>query len=193
MKTGKQVLLLWCTVSMCLPLLAESKDRLFWLQKIGSFHALSKGDKLDESIYIPDGVAHSILGLSVEGASYSHPGLGRLALATNLSAMRLKILLFHSNSVSDFYRVELPLATNSAYYSLWMPDFGVLLGGIEPFPYAWQHTKSNSVASFQFGRDVFPLKDGQLISHLSYRIKLIVEAPVTVTNRLQLWLYSVPE
>lgn len=158
------------------------------LEKLGSFYGCSTSNWLEETFQLPSGFEGHCLGLSVEG---SQEQIGDVTcLAANLAQMRLLIQLFQKDESDYFYQAELSLRDNYAYYPLWRPAYGVLIGGLEPFPYAWPETSSNSVAMFRYGKSAGRLENGKLVPNVAYRMRLTVLDPTPVTNRLQLWVYS---
>jgi hypothetical protein len=161
----------------------------FHLERIGGFNATSAGSQLEEHLYVPVGFDQSFLGISVRGQPQGHPS-DLMQSATNLAGLRFELQLFQGDASNDFYRAEVSLTNNCAYHTLWQPDFGLLVGGIEPFPYAWENTRSNSRAAYRYGRDAFPVRGGKLAPYVNYRLRLTVLDPIPITNRLALWLYS---
>jgi len=160
----------------------------FHLQEIGSFIASSAGNNFDGSFTLPDGFAGSCLGLSVED---SQQPIGKTtSLASNLAQLRFALQIFEDSAPNDFYQAEVSLKDNYAYYPLWSPAYGVLIGGLEPLPYAWLETRTNSVATFRYGKDAPSLENGKLRPNRAYRLRLTVLGPTPLTNRLHLWLYS---
>ncbi|MEI7728082.1 MAG: hypothetical protein WCO56_00805 [Verrucomicrobiota bacterium] len=160
----------------------------FYLQEIGNFAANSAGNNLDASFSLPEGFTGSCLGLSVKDSRQQmrFP----ISLASNLAQLKFTLQIFEDNASNAFYQAEVPLKNNSAYYPLWRPAYGVLIGGLEPLPYAWPETRSNTVAVFRYGEDSHALESGILRSKVAYRLRLTVRDSILLTNRLHLWLYS---
>jgi hypothetical protein len=178
------VLLVLLVVGGC----SRDKSVKYELANIGNFYADAPGGYSEESFVVPAGFDESLLGLSVQGSPQQLPNA--IALSTNLDRLRFSVQVFQGNSTNDFYHADVPIGTNCGYCPLWKPDFGVLIGGVEPFPYAWAQTKSNCVAGYTYGRNIFPVKNGTLRTNLEYRLRLTIISPIPLTNRLQLWLYS---
>lgn len=180
--------------ALAVPMLAvlcgcpKQESGRFHLQEVGSFVASTTGSGFDGSFYLPDGFAGSCLGLSVED---SQQQIGNTAsLASNFAQLRFALQMFEDSASNDFHRAEVPLKDNYAYYPLWRPAYGVLIGGLEPLPYAWPETRRNSVAVFRYGKDAYPLDNGKLRPNVAYRLRLTVVDPTPLTNRLHLWVYS---
>jgi hypothetical protein len=181
-------------LTLAVPMLAvlcgcvKQESGRFHLAEIGSFVASSAGNSVDGSFHLPDGFAGSCLGLSVDD---SEREIGNVApLASNLARLRFSLEIFEDSASNAFYRAEVPLKDNYAYYPLWRPAYGVLIGGLEPLPYAWPETRTNSVAAFRYGKDAPPLENGKLLPNTAYRLRLTVLDPTPLTNRLHLWVYS---
>lgn len=162
----------------------------YYLEKIGSLQMSSSTNQLDENFYVPPEFDNAILGLSVQGSS-KLPASNQMNLATAVASLKFTLELFHEDSSESFYRAEILARSNSVLFPLWKPDMGYLLTGIEPFPYPDAGKQRAAVAgSYRQGKNDFPLANGRPLPGVSYRVRVRVDQPVAISNRIQLWLYS---
>jgi hypothetical protein len=167
---------------------ARKEASVFLLERVGSFPAARYGDTLDGTFYIYENYDRWALGISVPNLPVRSSDTASM-LVSNLSQLRFKMELFHNNATKSFYHAELGLSNNLAYYPLWKPDFGVLVGGGREFPI--EMTAGGNLAESTRDVQPFPFRLGKLVPNENYRIRLTVLVPMALTNRLDLWLYGV--
>jgi len=161
----------------------------FVLQKVGDLAPDKAGNILEDTFYVHKSVDRWSFGIAIPNRPQQTPADATLAMQM-ISPLRLRLELFHGRETNSFYRAEFGLASDSAYYPLWQPDFGVLVGGGLEFPFNWPAVGEHT-AQFRDGRDIFPFHRGRLAPNQNYRMRLTALAQATLTNRLDIWLYGV--
>ena len=160
------------------------------VQELGTFDVNRIGHYLNAGFRLKEGASTPHLGCTIQGIINGQLDDNQVVyVKTNLWKLRFRLQLFQENATNDFYNATFNLAKNYNYHPWRRPDFSFIICGIEPFPYCLSETRRNVVALYRYGRDVYPVRGGQLVPNIGYSLRLEVLEPCALTNRLQLWLY----
>jgi hypothetical protein len=168
----------------------KQRNQTFRLDHLTSFDGSVVNAEGSGQLVVPENAREVYLGLSVQGKG-KPTGDEMARTATNLAELRFTLEIFHEGSSNAVYRADVRVTNNYSYHYLWKPDYGVIMGGLEPFPSDWERTRGNVQASYPGGKESPAVHEGRLIPNERYQLRVVVVEPISLTNRLYLWLYTI--
>lgn len=171
---------------------SKHKAEEFHLQEIGRFTADSAQNRIDVVFQLPRGYEAACLGISVD-ASARYMAEQDVRFLDEMLGLRLRIRMSAIQQPVCFYEESVGLRGNSAYYPLWQPNYGCLIAGVQPLPYGFPSQDKAAATNGFFDRKASCLKAGRLKPGTPYRLEIGVVDPISLTNRVHVWLYSFPK
>lgn len=172
-------------------LCSSAMRKKFRIQELGQIAANSGTNQVDFILCLPTNYGASYLGISVEGSELMTKDQN-INFVNSVMDLRFRIGMSSLQKTNEFYAALVLLRGNSSYYPIWQPDYGVLLTGIKPLPYAFTCAKSNDTGILHFDSNDNALEDGKLKLGVPYRMTMKIISPVNISNQFHVWLYSCP-